>query len=278
MLKLHFKDSRCSPLWVVEKTYSIGSSNLNQLVINDAGVDPVHAKLIRENDKYLLKDNNSHYGCFVNGQRITLKEVVPGDTLRIGMVDILVLEPGSATNKPKLDGSSPWRLVADCSWLAGKQFLIPHDKTMVIGRGKECDIVIAGTHLSRRHAEVSVEGNHLRIKDLSSANGTYLNELHIDNTTANNGDLLRMDVYSFRVVAPEPEENRTRLRKPLEAIITKPIERKVLSQEPKRWITRPTSPGNRIEQPTPTQRKKYTWLIGLAAMLTLAVIATIVLW
>jgi pSer/pThr/pTyr-binding forkhead associated (FHA) protein len=277
MLKLHFKDNRCPPLWVVEKTYSIGSSSENQLIINETGIDPIHAKLIREDSKHYLKDNNSHYGCFVNGQRITHKEVLPGDILRIGTVDIIVLDPGSLADKTKSDNSPPWRLVADCTWLAGKQFIIPSDKTLVIGRGKECDIVIAGTHLSRRHAEISVEGNHLRIKDLTSANGTYLNELRIDNTTANNSDRLRMDVYSFRIVAPETEENRTRVRKPIEEI-AKPIARKVLSQEPKRWKTRPTSPGNRIEQPSPSQRKKYTWLLGIATTITLAVIAAIVLW
>jgi len=277
MLKLHFKDNRYPPLWVVEKIYSIGSAADNQLVIEDATIDSIHAKLIKEDGKTFIKDNNSNSGSFVNGQRITQKEILPGDILRIGKVEIIVLDPRSLADKPKDSYSAPWRLVADGNWLAGKQFIIGADKSWIIGRGKECDVVIPGTHLSRRHAEVSIEGNHLRIKDLSSANGTYLNELRVDNTTANNGDRLRMDVYTFRIVAPDTDDNKTRLRKPIEEL-SKPVERKQLSQEPKRWITRPTSPGNRIEQPSFNPRKNYGWLLGLAAVIALGIIVTLLLW
>jgi pSer/pThr/pTyr-binding forkhead associated (FHA) protein len=277
MLKLHFKDNRYPPLWVVERTYSIGSAAENQLVLSEIGVDSLHAKLIKEDGKSYLKDNNSIGGCFVNGQRITQKEILPGDILRIGPIEIIVLDPRSQGEKPKDIFAAPWRLVADGNWLAGKQFVISGEKDWILGRGKECDIVIPGTHLSRRHAEISIEGNHLRIKDLASANGTYLNELRIDNTTANNGDRLRVDVYTFRVVAPDTEENKTRLRKPI-GELAKPVELKVVSQEPKRWKTRPTSPGNRIEQPSFTPRKNYGWLLGLAALITAGIIVTLLLW
>ncbi len=276
MLKLHFKDQRQPPLWVVEKLYSIGTATENQLVLADPAVDPVHAKLIRENDKFFLKDNNSRSGCFVNGQRITQREIVPGDIVRIGSHEIIVLDPRSLPEKGKEHQQAPWRLISSGNWLSGKQFVIFPETSLVIGRGNQCDIVIPGTHLSRRHAEIRIEGNHLRIKDLGSANGTYLNEIQIDNTTANNGDILRMDVYSFRLVAPDSDANRTRLRKPIEEL-SKPVERKQLSQEPKRWKTRPTSPGNRIEPEAPRSGRN----LGLLAAILLLVggaIATFVLW
>lgn len=276
MLKLHFKDQRLPPLWVVEKLYSIGSAPSNQLVLNESSVDPVHARLIRENDKFFIKDNNSSTGCFVNGQRITQKEILPGDILRIGSVEIIVLDPRSLPEKPKENHQALWRLISDSSWLSGKEFLITPDKSLIIGRGNQCDIVIPGTHLSRRHVEVAVEGNHLRIKDLGSANGTFLNDVQVDNATANNGDRLRMDVYSFRVVAPDTDANKTRVRKPIDEI-TKPVERKQLSSEPKRWKTRPTSPGNRIE-PTYNENKRIVWLSLIAAVIAAGAIIAILLW
>jgi pSer/pThr/pTyr-binding forkhead associated (FHA) protein len=278
MLKLHFKDNRHAPLWVVEKLYTIGRSPDNQLVLNEEGIDPVHAKLIKDDEKFFLKDNNSSSGCFVNGQRITQKEILPGDIIKLGTLEIIVLDPRSLPNQqdPSKDHhTAAWRLVSDGNWLAGKQFAIFPDKTTVIGRGNQCDIVIPGTHLSRRHVEITVEGNHLRIKDLGSANGTFLNELRIDNTTANNSDRLRIDVYSFRIIAPETEENKTRIRKPIDEL-AKPIERKLASNEPKRWKTRPTSPGNRIEEDNQTHTRGV-WLLLAAAALIAAVVAIFLL-
>ena len=46
----------------------------------------------------------------------------------------------------------------------------------VIGRNsKECDLVLNDSSVSRKHAEITVEDNGTFIKDLSSANGTMIN-------------------------------------------------------------------------------------------------------
>lgn len=276
MLKLHFKDNRQPPIWVVEKLFSIGSASDNHLVIDDPEVAKHHAKILQENNKHILKDNNSQSGCFVNGQRITQREILPGDIIKLGHCEIIVLDPRSLADRPKDAYALPWRLVSDSSWLAGKQFILLPERSMVIGRGNQCDIVIPGTHLSRRHTEISIEGNHLRIKDLGSANGTFLNELRIDNATANNGDRLRLDVYTFRIVAPDLDDTKTRMRKPLDEI-SKPIERKLPSSEPKRWKTRPTSPGNRIE-PSLSNGRRNAWLALIAATLVVTAIVAFLLW
>lgn len=275
MLKLHFQDNRQAPIWVVEKFFTLGSADDNHLVITDPGVDTYHAKILQENNKYYLKDNNSQQGCFVNGQRITQREIIPGDLIQLGPCEIIVLDPRSLADRPKDTYALPWRLVPDSSWLAGKYFIVPPDRSVIIGRGSQCDIVIPGTHLSRRHTEISIEGNHLRIKDLGSANGTFLNELRIDNATANNGDRLRLDVYSFRLVAPDQEETKARLRKPIDAV--KPVERKLPSTAPKRWKTRPTSPGNRIE-PMLNQGRRHLWVAISLIPLLLAALVVILLW
>lgn len=276
MLKFHFKDNRHPPLWVVEKLFSIGREADNHLVIDEKGIDPHHAKVVQENNKYFLRDNNSASGCFINGQRITQKEILPGDIIKIGTTEIIVLDPRSLPDKAKEAYVAPWRLVSDSSWLAGKHFILPPERSTVIGRGNQCDIVIPGTHLSRRHTEISIEGNHLRIKDLDSANGTFLNELRVDNATANNGDRLRLDVYTFRIVAPDLEDTKTRIRKPIDEL-SKPVERKLPSSEPKRWKTRPTSPGNRIE-PDLHQGRRKAWLALAAAALIAVAIVAYLLW
>jgi pSer/pThr/pTyr-binding forkhead associated (FHA) protein len=279
MLKLHFKDNRQSACWVTEKLYCIGSASDNQLVIDDASVDSLHAKVFSEDEKYVLKDNNSASGCFINGQRITQKEILPGDTLRFGDVEMIVLDPRKLHEQDDdTDQSAPWRLVSDSSWLPGKTFIIMPDRAVIIGRTDKCDITIPGTHLSRRHTELRIQGSKLLVKDLGSANGTFLNDKSITEATAENGDRLRLDVYTFRFVAPDMDANKPRVRASIESI-TKPVERKQASNEPKRWKTRPTSPGNRSE---PTYDESSTghwkWILLVVALLALAVIASKFLW
>jgi len=277
MLKLHFKDNRQAAFWVTEKLYSIGSAADNQLVINDSSVDPIHAKLFSEADKYILKDNNSSSGCFINGQRITQKEILPGDIIRLGKTEIIVLDP-RRLQEGDTQHSAPWRLVSDGSWLPGKTFVIPAERSVTIGRTEQCDITIPGTHLSRRHTELCIQGDKMFIKDLGSANGTFLNDKSITEAFASDGDRLRLDVYTFRLVAPNTEAHKTRIRASIDAI-SKPIERKQTSSEPKRWKTRPTSPGNRIE-PTLEERapRKWKWILFGAILLVLAVIGSKFLW
>lgn len=277
MLKLHFKDNRQPAFWVTEKLYCIGSAADNQLIINDKSVDALHAKLYAEDDKYVLKDNNSSTGCFVNGQRVTQKEILPGDIVRLGSTEIIVLDP-RRLQEDDATNSAPWRLVSDGSWLAGKTFIIPPERSVIIGRTEQCDITIPGTHLSRRHTELCIQGSKLFIKDLGSSNGTFLNDKSITEAFAENGDRLRIDVYSFRLVSPDTDGHKTRIRASIDSI-GKPVERKQTSSEPKRWKTRPTSPGNRIELPneelTPA---RWKWILIGVALVVLAVIASKFLW
>ena len=278
MLKLHFKDNRQSACWVTEKLYCIGSASDNQLVISDLGIDPLHAKIFVEDERYVLKDNNSSSGCFINGQRITQKEILPGDILRFGTLEMIVLDPRKLHEQDDATQSAPWRLVSDSSWLPGKTFIIMPDRAVIIGRTDKCDITIPGTHLSRRHTELRIQGSQLLVKDLGSSNGTFLNDKSITEATAENGDRLRLDVYTFRLVAPDMDAHKTRIRASIDSI-SKPVERKQASNEPKRWKTRPTSPGNRSE-PTfeESSSTKWKWILLGVGLLVLAVIASKFLW
>lgn len=272
MLKLHFKDNRQPAFWVTERLYCIGSADDNQLIIhNDKQVDRLHAKLFVEDNKFLLKDNNSSTGCFINGQRITQKEIQPGDIIKLGNTELIVLDPRSLQNSTDPNGA-PWRLVSDCSWLPGKTFVVPVGRTLSVGRGDNCDISIPGTHLSRKHAELYIKGDQLFIKDLGSSNGTFLNDKPILEAPAKNGDQLRLDVYTFRLVAPESDMFKPRTPLTIDSF-SMPTERKQTPSEPKRWKTRPTSPGNRIE-PTYNENKSKLWLwIIVAACISAAIIA-----
>ncbi len=276
MLKIQFKDKRRDPVWVVEKRYTIGSAPDNHLVIDDRSVSSLHARLITQDNKLFLKDNNSANGCFVNDQRVTQKELIPGDEVRIGDISLDILDPResitqAALTDEQITANAKWVLVADSSWLAGQEFEIPQQPA-TIGRGSQCDITIPGTHLSRQHAEVSIQGKKLLVRDLASANGTYINDERITEGVASPGDRLRFDVYSFRLIGPDNDPNRTRVRRVRKGNLT-PVERKTVDTSPKQWKTRPTSPGNRIE-PTPGHASSIFY--GFSILLCLGVLGILI--
>ncbi|MDO3386118.1 FHA domain-containing protein [Gilvimarinus sp. SDUM040013] len=269
MLKIKRQDKPHPPVLIVEKLYSIGTAADNNLVLKEPDIDSVHARLVNTNGQITLKDNTSSSGCFVNGQRITQKLLQPGDFIKIGCAEFEVLPLTQTDRQAQADDC--WHLVADSSWLAGQSFIIAKDSRCIIGRSSECDITIAGTHLSRRHTEVSVVGSSLRVRDLGSANGTFVNERPVKDDLAHNGDQLRVDVYSFRIVGPDDGADKTQIRNSPLPEFTKTVERKTTSAEPKRWKTRPTSPGNRME---PTYRESrgirlWPWVALCAAALSI---------
>jgi len=61
-----------------------------------------------------------------------------------------------------------------------------------IGRGADCDVVIAREEVSRAHALLTRERDGWTIEDLGSRNGTFVNEQRIDRSALREGDTIRL--------------------------------------------------------------------------------------
>ncbi len=85
----------------------------------------------------------------------------------------------------------------------GSPFALEVGKTVVIGRGRQCGIILNDDTVSSNHArlEPDIKGNQVTIADLNSSNGTYLNGKRITNAVANVGDLLRFGSAEFKLTA-----------------------------------------------------------------------------
>jgi len=80
-------------------------------------------------------------------------------------------------------------------------------RTLVVGRAVTSDIPIYDPTISRRHAEVSLSDNGVRVKDLGSSNGTFLNGAKIAEAEAGPNDVVTFGKVAFRVkdvTAPTP--------------------------------------------------------------------------
>lgn len=51
---------------------------------------------------------------------------------------------------------------------------VPDRKSIVIGRGLDCDVVIKDSKASRRHCQLRREGGLFILEDLGSKNGTFV--------------------------------------------------------------------------------------------------------
>lgn len=78
-------------------------------------------------------------------------------------------------------------------------FAISAPGSFAIGRHESCDIRIANTSVSRRHAVVSRRGDVCRIRDLGSSNGTTVNGVPIDVCDLEAGDRLELGEVLIRV-------------------------------------------------------------------------------
>jgi pSer/pThr/pTyr-binding forkhead associated (FHA) protein/tetratricopeptide (TPR) repeat protein len=84
---------------------------------------------------------------------------------------------------------------------------LPLDKDeILIGRGKECDIVLKDKKSSRKNAVITRTGNRYRIRDLGSSNGTYLNGSKIDESELSSDDVIRIGEAEIRFIAVNTDE------------------------------------------------------------------------
>lgn len=263
MLKLQFKDQRRQPFWVMENAFSIGSGTDNHLVLKDSSIKDVHVRFFNEGKGFIVKAASSDANLEVNGVATEEINVSCGDEIKIGNVNLQVVDPLDATTS---SAAPYWSLIADSSWLSGQEFplqALPGSK-LTIGRGSQCDIVFAGTHLSRQHAEIEIGKEALKIRDLDSANGTYINNQRVQHAELKAGDRLRLDVYSFRVFGPGINLPSSSTTARFRAVTDEDLNR-ALSKSRRNWKTRSTSPGNRVE-PESRQSKIFAWVSGIVIL------------
>ncbi len=76
-------------------------------------------------------------------------------------------------------------------------------KPFTIGRSPEVDLQVADNHVSRIHCGIRDTGNDLRIRDLGSKNGTWVNGEPIQESELRFGDTIRLGHLEL-TLEPEP--------------------------------------------------------------------------
>ena len=74
---------------------------------------------------------------------------------------------------------------------------------VVLGRSKDCEIVVPSDEASRQHARITIENGQPVLEDLGSTNGTLLNGRQLTSAqTLNGGDIISIGQSLYRVIGP----------------------------------------------------------------------------
>ncbi|WP_250658547.1 FHA domain-containing protein [Alkalimarinus coralli] len=283
MLKLQFKDRRQEAIWLVDPLFTVGSSPQNSLVINGSGVASIHAEIRSIDNKTTISCRDPHSALYLNNERvINEKTLSAGDVIKLGDVELDVIDPHSTQYQSAIGmkpGKAPeWQLKSTASWMENQVF--PINQKASIGRDASCDISIPVEHLSRHHVEVEVKGGKLLVKDLDSANGTFLNGKQITECYAKSGDKIKLDVITFEVIGPAQDPNKTIIRsapsdkparasKPTNKANPKsaPVKRSAKRKPAIPVKQRPLASGGKqdwIEEPVAVEKKSHYWWFAIA--------------
>jgi EAL domain-containing protein (putative c-di-GMP-specific phosphodiesterase class I) len=81
-----------------------------------------------------------------------------------------------------------------------------------IGRGHGLGLRLPAASVSREHAEFYLDGDHLRLRDLGSTNGTFLNRERIRDQAVGEGDIIHFADFEFRLGIEEGGQRPTVVR------------------------------------------------------------------
>ena len=89
----------------------------------------------------------------------------------------------------------------------GKKITLPTSEVL-IGRGEDCFIRLASEEVSRHHCAVVPTSRGIRVRDLSSPNGTLVNNVPIETEIfLQPGDLLQVGPILFQLAGQRPKQS-----------------------------------------------------------------------
>lgn len=97
-----------------------------------------------------------------------------------------------------------WKLQAITGEITGQEISI--DRDMLVGRHQDADVLLQAAEISRRHAALLLKDQLLWVQDLNSSNGTFINDIRIEQEKQlHGGDIVQFASFKFSVLAPVQE-------------------------------------------------------------------------
>jgi transcriptional regulator with GAF, ATPase, and Fis domain/pSer/pThr/pTyr-binding forkhead associated (FHA) protein len=177
-------------------TCAIGRSQKADVIVREQSCSEDHAEIVHSNNAWYVRDLDTQYGTFVNGEAIKAdRKLESKDEIRFGKTEyVFVLElshlpsygkTASPTlkdgdldhfrNQPEAPAPSAAYLVTRIEGGFGEVHPLRRGLTYGIGRSPKNRVVLSDDLGSREHAELAYSEKAWFVRDLESLNGTRVN-------------------------------------------------------------------------------------------------------
>ncbi|MCO4763608.1 MAG: FHA domain-containing protein [Myxococcales bacterium] len=173
--------------------FVIGRSQSCDIVLAADNVSRRHGRLFTVDGRCYVEDLKAANGVWLNGKRIyNVTELPRSAQVRIG--DFYLHIEGAAFARPM--GPSTFANLVPVH--GGNESFELNRQTTLIGRGKDCTLVINDPSVSRIHTKITQDDEgRVMVEDLRSSNGTYVNERRVDVQGLRHGDRVRFGTVGF---------------------------------------------------------------------------------
>ncbi len=188
---------------------SIGRAPGCIIRLPDVSISRLHATLRLLEEGWKIEKESTSGSLAVNGTEVENailhggEEIVVGAySLRINIIDEKNMEdsPESPAESESNEEDSETKVMAvpivGClrfeAGVANRERYEVNEEKILIGRASTCNIIINEKKASRKHFEVWREGIHFYIKDLDSANKTFVNDNPITKKELVTGDIIQV--------------------------------------------------------------------------------------
>ncbi|MDZ4812466.1 MAG: FHA domain-containing protein [Pseudomonadota bacterium] len=220
-MRLHFPQGERKDALLNEGETSIGFAPGSDVEIKGDGVVESHAVITVDARGPVLWVRSPDAWTHVNGRPVREKAMLRvGDLISLGSVTLMLkpdndasisqhvppaAEPQEAMsesgNETHFRVTPPKALLRGVSGpYFGKVLAVPG--RLVIGRGSDCDLVLDEPEMSRKHAMIEVTAAGIYLRDMGSANGTYVNGVQVRDAVLYSGDQIAFDRNRFLIEAP----------------------------------------------------------------------------
>ena len=199
----------------------IGREGDNDLVLESDSCSRYHAEILFGRGLYKIVDLNSTNGISVNSQRVQEHLIDNGDSVEIGVYTLGLSIPQEETPKtrmmsmadvaprPEEPKSAAPPKVLYLNRLIGKggerSLKMAEGVEYTIGRSPGADVVVDDAECSGRHALVFLHGDLCTVRDLDSANGTFLNSEKVSQAEIRPGDRFMVGRTEFAISEQPPQ-------------------------------------------------------------------------
>lgn len=170
---------------------TVGRASDNTIPVPIPEISRHHAQIVPAGLGNAVVDLGSANGTFINGLQIPPNQPMPlkhGDVIRVGD------QAGNSISITYLETEAPPRIAGTMPIGAAQFGNMPRAS---IGRDPQCTIPLPSPVVSWHHAELIHTGNTHQLRDLGSANGTFVNGRPVRSVMLRPGDQVQIGPYKL---------------------------------------------------------------------------------